>query len=495
LLFEKNRSEKSMMVGTTDELRERAAFIRAAIERNAEVSASTRTGKTSEFWQTVFQDRPNFPDLNEVMTFRRSGFGYGIGDDRLGDIEREKRVDAQRYHIFESMVPKEFVASLPEAIFGAPMLFEMHGLTRSVSFFINAYTTYRVLEMVRRHGKRGPLRIAEIGPGWGACVHQLHSAAEVDSYLMIDLPENLYLSTLYLSAALPQRKLQFVDVEGDSISHIETGSIAACLPGAVSRIDAKFDLVLNSFSLQEMALDSVKAYIEWVDNHLSDDGIFVSLNSHGKAGVRQPSDYGYDRFHLYEFGVFRTKPQGYFNTIPYEAVLGRRKGRSPDYPSTFLNALGCLMQLGLDEDLVPLSRGLITGNLTDQDAALLLIFDRVFSAGAPKDKAALLREAEALDRSAIAPFVAAQVALIGNDNAACRSKLEESITRGLSGFARLRADVLLAAMQKRGPKTLPVCDGFDATFAYPEVGSALATGNLSSIIDHIRRVIMAPKVR
>lgn len=480
-----------MTSATIDGLAATIARIRDAIERNSTASADTAAGKTSEFWASIFATRGRDPDLNELMIFRRAGFAYGVGDYRHDGIEQERDYCSRTHHIFRRMVNAELVAGLPEATFGAPLVFEHDGVRRSAGHWVNAATTHRLLEFLRRFGKKEPLRVLEIGAGWGACISQLHHSREIESCVIVDLPKNLFLSTAYLSAALPERHLEFLDVAGHPINAIAPGTIAACLPGTIGRIRAPFDLVLNSFSLQEMALESVQAYVDWIADTLSENGLFVSLNSHAKAGVANPSDYRYDKFHIHHWGVFRKSPPGFFNTIPYEVVLGRRRADSPSYPSDALDALGWLIQLGLDGELEPMCAALVNGSLDARQIETLSLYNRFFAGASDDERAALLGKLELLDASPMRSFVAAHLALVRNEKKHCRRLLEESCALGLTGFARVRAEVLLAGMQRKlwRPNTLPPIDGLDVMFAYPDAAKVVTSGNLQPMIDHANRVL------
>jgi hypothetical protein len=466
-------------------------IVRSAIERDALQSAKTAAGRTSVFWVDMLAERPNYPSINEITVFRRENFAYGIGHDRQGGLEQERDYSGRIHHIFRRMVSADFVARVPESSFGAPLAFEHDGILRSAAFWIQSVTARRTLDFVGEFGKRGPLRVLEIGAGWGACAYQLHHVLEVENYLIVDIPENLYMSTLYLSSVLPNRQLDLVDVAGPTIRAIETNAIAACLPGAIERIEAKFDLVLNSFSLQEMDLESVQAYIDWVATVLSDEGIFVSLNSHAKAGVRNPSDYGYRKFHIHHWGVFRKCPPGYFNTIPYEVVLGRRRSDSPRYSDDVQDVLGWLMQSGLDQELEGLCKRFTSGALGTEDEKLIASYCRFFLADNDADRRVALKEASAVDNSPMTAFVGGQLAMVCGDPNSARALFADACSRGLAGFARVRAEVLLAAIANRrnqAPKLAPI-DGFDPTYAYPEVAKMLASGDAGSAVDHANRVL------
>jgi putative sugar O-methyltransferase len=478
-------------MNSIDDLRATIERVTNVIERNATVSEASIAGKVSEFWRDVFAERPNFPDLNELMVFRREGFAYGIGDDRQGSIERERAYSERMYQIFSRMVDADLVGKVEESTFGAPLVFRHGGIERSASFWINAATSQRVKNFVSRFGKRGPLRVLEIGAGWGACAYQLHRMIDVDSYVIVDLPNNLHISSIYLATTLPERRHEIIDVAGDPIFDIATKTIVGCLPATISRLRAKFDLVLNSFSLQEMSLDTVNAYIDWIADALSEDGLFVSFNSHGKAGVRVPSDYGYDKYHLYHWNAFRLSPSGFLNTIPYEVVAGRRKAGSPDYPKPTQDGLGGLMQLGLDRDLDVFCRALVNGTLDATQSRVLDGYARFFSATSDVERRDILTPLQSIDVSPIWPYVRAHLALVEGDMARCADLLEEACRRDLAGFARVRANVLGAALSKKSGRTdISVeVDGLDPVAVYPEVSAMIETGDVSPMANQTNRIL------
>jgi hypothetical protein len=348
-----------------------------------------------------------------------------------------------------------------------------------------------VKELLDRYGTSKSMRVLEVGSGWGACVYQLHHVLDVRNYTIVDLPENLYISVIHLGAVLPERRLEFIDNAGEKVREIPSNTICACLPGAIGRICAKYDLVLNSFSFQEMALDSVEAYMDWIQGILSEDGVFISINSHAKAGVRKPSDYGYEKFHIHHWGVFRPSPSGFFNTIPYEVVLGRRRADSPEYPAELQDGLGWLMQIGLDRDLRTLSNALVEGSLSAEQRVLLAEYSHFFSAKNDVDRLRVLEGVRTLDASPIWPFVASLLALVRDDLEACRESMGEACRRGLSGFAKVRAEVLLAGLARKAgrPASVAVLENLDPVFAYPEAAAIVSTGDLGSIIGHTNHVL------
>lgn len=477
-------------MNSLDDLRATFERVTGVIQRNMAASEASVEGKISKFWRDVFAERPNFPDLNELMVFRREGFAYAMGDDRQGSLDRERAYCERVHRIFSRMVDADITAKLDESSFGAPLVFQQGGAERSASFWINAATSQTVKNFVSRFGKRGPLRVLEIGAGWGACAQQLHGLLDIDSYVIVDLPHNLHISSIYLATVMPERRLDVLDVAGEVIESIPAGTVVGCLPATISRLAAKYDLVLNSFSLQEMSLDTVNVYMDWIASVLSDDGILVSLNSHGKDGVRVPSDYGYAKFHLHHWRTFRPSPAGFLNTIPYEVVAARRKPNSPDYSQSAQDALGWLMQLGLDRDLDHLCDALVNGTLDARQDQLLAGYARLFAATSDADRRNILAPLQSMDESPIWPFVRGNVALVEDDMALCTELFREACRRGLSGFARIRADVLLTALSRGrgGSVALLRSEGFDPSLAYPEVSAIIESGDVSQMKYHGNRI-------
>jgi putative sugar O-methyltransferase len=477
-----------------DDLASKIAKLRTFIDRNAEKSSKTPAGRTSEFWSEIFDARGNFPDLNQFAVFRREGNAAGVDHEALVSREAERAYHERMAHQFRRLVPTDYVASIPESTLGAPYVFEKEGISRSAAFWIQSGTSRRVLDFIEQFGPKRPLRVLEIGGGIGMCAYHLHVKTQIESYLIVDLKENLYLSSLYLSSLLPERGWELHEMDGDPLQGFKPQTLNFCFPGTIDRIGAKFDLVINSFSMHEMTLENVQTYIHWISTILADDGIFVSLNSHGKAGVRKPTDYSYGDFHIHHWGVFRQTPLAYFNTIAYEVVIGKRRASSPQYPQSAQDALGCLMQLGLESELEPFSNAMTAGTLDDNQREILDAYRRFFSADSDQAREAALVEAEKRDRSAIAPFVRAHFVLTNGDVESCSDLIRKSVDMGLGDFAKVKAGVLLTTIARQKGQTLPLLslDGLDVMIAFPEAGEIAKNGDLFRLEEQAARLLGKP---
>lgn len=477
-----------------DDLAPKIAKLRGFIERNAEKSSKTPAGRTSEFWSEIFGARGNFPDINQFAVFRREGNAAGVDHEALASLEAERAYHKRMAHQFRRLVPAEYIASIPESTLGAPYVFEQDGVNRSAAFWIQSGTSRRVLDFVEQFGPSRPLRVLEIGGGIGMCAYHLHAKTQIESYLIVDLKENLYLSSLYLSSLLPDRGLELHEMDGGALDDFAPKTLNFCFPGTIDRIHAKFDLVINSFSMHEMTLENVQTYMAWIGTVLADDGIFVSLNSHGKAGVRKPTDYGYGNFHVHHWGVFRQTPLAYFNTIAYEVVIGKRRPSSPQYSQSAQDALGCLMQLGLEGELKPLCDAMIAGTLDENQHKILDAYDRFFKAKTDAAREAALMDAEKRDTSAIAPFVRAHLALTNGDTDGCGVLLRMSLERGLGDFAKIKTGILLATIARQKGQALPLLslDGLDLGIGFPEAEEIARNGELFQLEEQAARLLGKP---
>jgi putative sugar O-methyltransferase len=459
------------------------------LKQDAQASASTVWGRTSEFWQDIFTDRSNFPSVEEFVAFRRGDFGYGMADERQGALDRERAHAERTCEIFRQSMDPARIAKLDESAFGAPYVFENFGSVRSAAFWTNAFTAARAADICGRFGNQAqPLNVLEIGAGWGCVSYILHQLLDVSSYTIIDLPENLLLSTNYVAATLG-RPLHAVTMAGEGDAEPVAGGVSFGLPGCLGRLKGSYDLIVNSFSLQEMDLDTVHAYFAWIRQTLAPGGVFVSFNSHGKAGVRRPSDYPLQGFRPVSFRMFRQYPTGFLNTIPYELVLMRDDGGTAEMDADAFDVLGSLLQFGLGDDLAEMCADFIAGRLDMETRNSLKTLAGFFSLSDQSRRQAL-QSTDGFSKAlpAVAAYLEAMHAFQTGDDRQAVSSFGRAIDLGLKGFARLRACVCLALL--RGEKHLTHWnEDFDALLAYPELKRMLDGGDRGQLRAQFERCV------
>ena len=114
-------------------------------------------------------------------------------------------------------------------------------------------------------GKRR-LRICEIGGGYGAVARWFCSPMPDTEYTIIDLPESLLFSELYLILACPAAMLRFVPNY------------------KAEELTTRFDIVLNTLSMSEVSGYQVRRYAALMrETWLRNGGIFFEQNQDNRA--------------------------------------------------------------------------------------------------------------------------------------------------------------------------------------------------------------------
>lgn len=128
----------------------------------------------------------------------------------------------------------------------------------------------------------GAVRVAEIGGGYGALCHWfLQAYPSLSSYTIIDLPESLLFSRLYVSLTCPDRA---------TAAGLEpTSQNVRFVPNYMAeQLYERFDLVVNTLSMSEMSEYQIKRYADLIKRTwLKDGGVFFEQNQDNrKAGLQ-----------------------------------------------------------------------------------------------------------------------------------------------------------------------------------------------------------------
>jgi putative sugar O-methyltransferase len=303
----------------------------------------------SEFWAEILGDerRHNYPTFDEMLVMRR-GFTYPIADRGKSDDREADRAYAEAaWNVARQTVERGYFDGWEESAVGAPYSYPFDGLRLTPGGIVNALTSSRIVAHCRAAGLASrPLRVLEIGAGYGQVAHQLLQQLDIATYAVCDLPENAFLGAFYLQANWPDRTAALVAGEDDGID----AGLVFTVPPLLERLHGPWDLVINSYSFQEMNRESVDAYLAHAAATLADDGFVYSLNSHGKAGtgIQRPSDYVAAGLSIATIAPVRRFPWQMFATVPYEMVMrrGPEAGRTDR-----IEGVARAMQLGLHDEL------------------------------------------------------------------------------------------------------------------------------------------------
>jgi putative sugar O-methyltransferase len=142
---------------------------------------------------------------------------------------------------------------------------------------IDTLKFYEALIALSKAGILAPLRdeggdrlvVLEIGAGWGGFAFQFKKLCPNVTYVIVDLPETLLFSAVYLQSACPGAK---VWVYGDTptldqLRDWQSLDFAFLPHFAIERIAfGRLDLVINMASFQEMTPDQVSHYARTAQN-------------------------------------------------------------------------------------------------------------------------------------------------------------------------------------------------------------------------------------
>jgi hypothetical protein len=129
-----------------------------------------------------------------------------------------------------------------------------------------------VARLERLVAEKGEIKILEIGAGWGGLASWFKRVFPNCSYTIVDLPECLLFSSLYLALTRPDLGL------GWSYEPVAFGF--RFVPNyAADGLRESFDLVINTLSMSEMSEVQVRHYAALLKSHwLTEDGLFFEQN-------------------------------------------------------------------------------------------------------------------------------------------------------------------------------------------------------------------------
>lgn len=227
-----------------------------------------------------FTEGEPFPTLEEVRRL----------DDWLATIVSPPHFAVERYHCMQERLPPELHIAPPRT-FG-----EIGWLVgdRIVSWDTCVYQERMALlhevgvlrELKERQRTRGdnghPLRIIEIGGGYGGLAYHLKKYLPDVQYFIVDIPESLVFASIYLSVLFKEEKNVCLSCEDEPRSLQQQRPGFTFVPNflfdKVAASGVTFDLALNTLSMSEMGPEQVHYYCEGIKKLLAPDGVFFEQN-------------------------------------------------------------------------------------------------------------------------------------------------------------------------------------------------------------------------
>jgi hypothetical protein len=145
---------------------------------------------------------------------------------------------------------------------------------------INALHGSGLLDFLqRRVERRGHARIVEIGAGYGNLAYTLHRLLGPLEYFVVDLPESMIYSSVYLDTVLPEAHCRLatpgraLPTGNPGVTFVGNHTIAEFLPQI-----GEVDLVINVMSPSEMSPDQVRHYGRCARDLIGNQGVFYEQN-------------------------------------------------------------------------------------------------------------------------------------------------------------------------------------------------------------------------
>lgn len=306
--------------------------IKDRVERMIEEATRLDRGspfRTSDLWRETFIYLDYIRELSDAqLQFIRTHtatitanpwfvWGHHPARTMWTDAQRSRLPMINTYVNLTKGLPPEFCGDEPvpnEAarIVGLP--FGGRLITEDVVHYQKVVTTLFQANAFAAPAAAGSRRLFfEIGGGYGGLAHQIMRAIGDDvTYVIIDLPEMLFWSAVFLRLNNPGRRIYLYDREtfsADTLTQALAENSFVLLPNyRLPDLDAfpAIDLALNRLSMQEMTDAQVHGYCAFLARRLT--GCFYSENY-----PRHP----YNReltADLYDFYV------QYFHTVPREKI-------------------------------------------------------------------------------------------------------------------------------------------------------------------------------
>ena len=308
-----------------------------------------------------------------MLVFRRNGATYGVGDpiyNNKNALEVSCRKNA--FLLKDDGITSDFMNQVRESAIGSPRVCDenLYGLEVSPNYFKNLRNAYRIYKhLLPVYGNKA-ISICEIGAGYGMLATMLFKLFNVKNYTVIDLPQNLHLSSFYISANYPDKSIKFINYDVKSVEELR--DLNFVLAGDVDKIGCKYDLIINTDSFGEMPAATARYYVDRAKERLDEGGIFHSDNRIRVPGNKGPQDFSglgyltdYKFFHL---DGTRTQAE-IFNQPHHILFLEKRKGVV--YPNDFWNAMAFLYSAGLAESIqLYINNG--SGSLSEEAIQLII---------------------------------------------------------------------------------------------------------------------------
>lgn len=257
-------------------------------------------------YQILSQKNPHIINNMRFLTHNFTGFrlldmSYAEGKNNITSIPENideiacLQKDSIPEHVYDFIaitrsMPEKYIASAPR-MFGETG-WEIGGRVINYDLWatqhrINALYYSGVIEHLEEAVKRkGFCKILEIGAGYGGLAYSIKNILGQHNchYSVVDLPESLLFSSIYLQTMFKNENNLVVTEETPKPANFEGNTyIANYLLDDCSFAEGEFDLVINTLSLPEMSEQQIEYYASKVKHLIGSSGLFFEQNYYAPA--------------------------------------------------------------------------------------------------------------------------------------------------------------------------------------------------------------------
>ena len=193
-------------------------------------------------------------------------------------------------------------------------------------FYKDLITANIILNYLKKNSE---IRILEIGAGLGVLQVILNNVIKKTRVTLIDFKKNLNVQKYYLLNEYkknPKKEFNYHTVEGLNLKNLKKVN------------SEKFDLVINTDSMQEMSLRQINIYLNYIFENIKDEGIFYFQNHyhHEKSTYKFDQVYNFKKKFEVIYELFKEK---YFcgqNENQISLILKKNKNSKKYIPSSNL---------------------------------------------------------------------------------------------------------------------------------------------------------------
>lgn len=230
--------------------------------------------------------------------------------------------------------------------------------------------TVNLASEIKRHClvEHGASSIVELGAGCGHLARTLKLLLAPKSYVILDIPESLFFSYLFLRLNFPDAKTLYVldasQIAGRSLAEYDFVFVPTLFSDAI--LENQFDLFVNTASLGEMPARTIRHWVNYVENKLKVRYLF-SFNRFLNTIIPGQNDWRLDENECSvlwgpHWAIRRWELEPSFTRCPYKDTIISRylemvaERQEPQSPSVYEERSKLLLDDVCTEDWVRLEQ-------------------------------------------------------------------------------------------------------------------------------------------